>query len=291
MLKQRIAVIAAILLGVISLVVACSLAQTPTRTSPSVHPPPMFVSNETPTGTPVPTVVSTAPISDSTETPTSSTVPHQTQKPRAVCTRYCFVFPVLGINEPINDWECSRSDDNLADGIWYYGCADFNNLFLVGHAGGVFYPLWAAYHSSAGLNALIGRTATYIDRSGNASVYKVAWWKHQEEAEWRTNWHGEASPFPVITLDTCDDGHASRITVRLIPPNETVTPPPDVTATPVATPKPSSTGTPTASPTEGPTPTGTSVPTATPTPVVTPTLDVTPTPEDKQTPLVTPVTS
>jgi hypothetical protein len=110
--------------------------------------------------------------------------------------------------------------------LYSFGCAGENNLFLQGHAYGILESLRFAYIH----NLLeVGEMAYYTDGIGEEFAYKIAWVDHPAVAEWGKGSSWAATPTPVITLDTCDDGtkivngktvpdlDAYRIIVRLVP--------------------------------------------------------------------------
>jgi hypothetical protein len=117
--------------------------------------------------------------------------------------------------------------------LFFSGCAGANNLFIQGHAYGIFESLRYAY-----IHGLlkIDEIAYYTDGNGKTSAYKIAWVDHPTVAEFGDGSAWEATEESVITLDTCDDGtkvvngkvvvvpDAYRIIVRLVPiisPTET----------------------------------------------------------------------
>lgn len=274
--------------------------------------PPSFSASLTPTPSESPDPTGTiVPTEDPTASPTPTSTPKPTQEPRASCTSNCFAFPAIGIGRTqVQDWpECGGTLPSDAI-IYSWTCDEVgrNNFYLMGHASGVFAPLRSAYRSGS---LRVGQTAVFTDKSGNSHTFTVAWMIRQDTTDWAKDaWWADSSSFSEITLDTCDDETTSgdsayRITVRLVPPGVTVTPPPpDSTPTPKSTPSPTAsptqtgtpvpTGTPTQTPTASPTtsPTPTPVPTIAPTPTATPTekptaeptISATPTPAATSTP-------
>ena len=107
---------------------------------------------------------------------------------------------------------CGGTIDNR---IYDYRCAGSNNLFLLGHAGGVFRGLNAAYHSGA---LKVGTTLLYSDPSSQVQRYRVAEIRHVWNADWASwgDWASGDLSQPGITLMTCDGATSSyRILARL----------------------------------------------------------------------------
>jgi len=136
------------------------------------------------------------------------------EPPKAVvfAGRNRFAIPTLGINSSIGTTSCGGL---IPDGIWRWPCAGANNLYLLGHAWGVFAPLHDGYHSGL-LRA--GLIALYADGAGLVHRYRLLWVEDLPVAVWGKGATWAASAGPVITLQTCD-GAASdyRIMVRFIP--------------------------------------------------------------------------
>ncbi len=103
----------------------------------------------------------------------------------------------------------------IPNGIWSWPCSGANNLYLLGHAWGVFKPLHDGYH--AGL-LQPGLAATYTDAAGTAHAYKLEWVKDLPIATWGKGEVWAATAGPVITLQTCDGAKDDyRIIVRFVP--------------------------------------------------------------------------
>jgi len=125
-------------------------------------------------------------------------------------------MPALGINRTVYSYPCTRSTppDNL---LYRWGCAGANNVYLLGHAWGVFAKIDDGYHSGA-LHA--GLTAWYADKAGRVHQYRISWVRHVRNADYASwsQWAMAATSGPVITLQTCDGAtSAYRILVRLVP--------------------------------------------------------------------------
>ena len=128
---------------------------------------------------------------------------------------YHLWIPGLGLSRSISDWGCNGGQ--IPNKVEYWGCVGHNNLYLLGHAWGVFASIHDGYHSGA---LHVGLTAWYADKSGNVHRYVISQIRHvanKDYATWST-WAMAATSGPVITLQTCDGAtSAFRILVRLIP--------------------------------------------------------------------------
>ncbi len=120
-------------------------------------------------------------------------------------------IPALGVSQSISFFSCTRSAPPDND-VYRWGCAGTNNVYLLGHASGVFKPLHDAYLSGR-LKA--GIRVYYADGSGKTHVYAVRWWKvvrPTTDASWA--WAPQATP--SMTLQTCVGANSAyRLIVRL----------------------------------------------------------------------------
>ena len=121
-------------------------------------------------------------------------------------------IPTLGINSAIGTTSCGKL---IPNGIWYWPCAGKNNLYLMGHAWGVFAPIHNGYHSGL-LTA--GLTALYSDGAGVIHLYRLLWVQDLPVAVWGQGATWASTGGPVITLQTCDGATDNyRIIVRFVP--------------------------------------------------------------------------
>jgi hypothetical protein len=145
--------------------------------------------------------------------PRPAVKPKAAAKPRAASYsgRNHVWIPALGVSRSISFFSCTRSapPDNY---VYRWGCAGANNVYLLGHAYGVFKPLHDAYVSGR-LRA--GMRVYYADGSGTTRVYAVRWWKvvrPTTDASWA--WAPQATP--SMTLQTCVGADSAyRLIVRL----------------------------------------------------------------------------
>ncbi len=140
-------------------------------------------------------------------------------RPRKVTVSYHGVYhlwiPALSLSRGISDWGCNGG--LIPNRVEYWGCVGRNNLYLLGHAWGVFAKIHDGYHSGA-LHA--GLAAWYADKSGRVHKYRISWVRHVRNADYASwsQWAMAATSGPVITLQTCDGAtSAYRILVRLVP--------------------------------------------------------------------------
>jgi hypothetical protein len=123
-----------------------------------------------------------------------------------------FWFPSLGINRAVYGYACSRSrePDNL---VYRWGCAGSNNVYLLGHAWGVFKPLHDAY---VGGRLRAGMKAFYADSRGRTHTYVVKWWKLTRPTT-SASWAWASQSVPSMTLQTCVGANSQyRVMVRLV---------------------------------------------------------------------------
>ena len=147
-----------------------------------------------------------------------------TSKPKVTVTKsvtpsyhgtYHLWIPALGLSREIYDWGCNGG--LIPNRVEYWGCVPKSNLYLLGHAWGVFAKIHDGYHSGA---LHVGLTAWYADKAGNIHKYRISWIRHVANADYASwsKWAMAGSPGQVITLQTCDGAtSAYRILVRLVP--------------------------------------------------------------------------
>jgi sortase (surface protein transpeptidase) len=122
-----------------------------------------------------------------------------------------FWIPSLGMSNYVHSFPCSRSrePDNY---VYRWGCAGENNVYLLGHAYGVFEPLHDLY-VSGGLRK--GMIAIYANGAGKVTKYKVVSWRVVDPTE--SAWAIADQPVPSMTLQTCVGPHGRlRLNVRLV---------------------------------------------------------------------------
>ncbi len=128
---------------------------------------------------------------------------------------YHLWIPALGLSRGISDWGCNGG--LIPNRVEYWGCVGKRNLYLLGHAWGVFAPIHDGYHSGA---LKVGLTAWYADKAGKVHRYRISQIRHvanKDYATWST-WAMASSSSQIITLQTCDGAtSAYRILVRLVP--------------------------------------------------------------------------
>ena len=118
-------------------------------------------------------------------------------------------IPALGISRSIAWFPCTRS---TAPGPYVYrwGCAGRNNVYLLGHASGVFRALHDAYLSG---RLYVGMIAIYADGRGRLHHYRVTGWKVVSPSD--ISW-ASATRTQTMTLQTCVGPNSIyRLDVRL----------------------------------------------------------------------------
>lgn len=120
-------------------------------------------------------------------------------------------MPTLGINRPVYSYACSRTTvpSNL---VYRWGCGGRNNVYLLGHAYGVFKALHDAYDNHT---LKKGMPVIYADGSGHERLYRVATWRVVTPSD--SAWAIASQPVPSMTLQTCVGANdAYRLLVRLV---------------------------------------------------------------------------
>jgi hypothetical protein len=117
-------------------------------------------------------------------------------------------MPALGINRPVYAFPCNRSrpPDNL---VYRWGCAGRNNVYLFGHAWGVFKPLHDAY---VGGRLRVGMEVVYADGAGRIRHYRITTWRIVPPTD--ISWIGDMAQ-PTMILQTCV-GTTDRLNVKLV---------------------------------------------------------------------------
>ncbi|HEX5239903.1 MAG TPA: sortase [Candidatus Limnocylindrales bacterium] len=119
-------------------------------------------------------------------------------------------MPTLGINKPVYGFSCSRSTDP-ANYVYRWGCAGTNNVYLLGHAWGVFKALHDAYFNG---RLKVGMPVIYADSHGHVHLYRVTTWAVTSPAD--ITW-SYSQRVPSMTLQTCLGAQSQwRLNVRLV---------------------------------------------------------------------------
>jgi hypothetical protein len=120
-------------------------------------------------------------------------------------------IPSLGINKGIQSFPCSRSRPPDA-GVYRWGCAGANNVYLLSHAWSTFKPLHDAYVRGA---LRKGMRVWYADGGGHVHEFRVIWWRVTAPTT-AASWAWAALPSPGMTLQTCVGANSEyRLMVRL----------------------------------------------------------------------------
>lgn len=119
-------------------------------------------------------------------------------------------IPALGIDRPVSFFSCSSSA-YPGDRVYRWGCAGRNNVYLFGHAAGVFKPLHDAYVRG---RLRKGMELHHADNGGQVSTYAVMWWKLTTPD--KGDFAFAAQSTPSLTLQTCVGSRSQyRLIVRL----------------------------------------------------------------------------
>jgi hypothetical protein len=117
-------------------------------------------------------------------------------------------IPALGISRAVHVFPCSRrrAPDNL---VYRWGCAGRNNVYLMGHAYGVFKSLNVAYKQH---DLHVGMRAYYADGSGRVHTFEITTWRIVNPSN--SAWAIASQPRASMTLQTCVG--TKRLNVRLV---------------------------------------------------------------------------
>ena len=120
-------------------------------------------------------------------------------------------IPSLGINRGIQSFPCARSRPPDA-GVYRWGCAGANNVYLLSHAWSTFKPLHDAYVRGT---LRKGMRVWYADGGGRVRAYRVIWWKVTAPTA-AASWAWAPLASPGMTLQTCVGANSEyRLMVRL----------------------------------------------------------------------------
>ena len=121
-----------------------------------------------------------------------------------------FWFPKLGISQRVYEFPCSRSE-TPGDVVYRWGCAGENNVYLLAHNFGKFYPLYKAYYAGTLDRGLV---AIYADPQGEVHYFELAWYK-VVPPDGDVGFAYAAQSQSSLSMQTCvgDDGEL-RLVVR-----------------------------------------------------------------------------
>jgi hypothetical protein len=120
-------------------------------------------------------------------------------------------MPSLGVSRSVSFYPCSRTTA-LANVVYRWGCAGRNNVYLMGHAWGVFRALHDAYYNG---RLRKGMQVIYADNSGRVTRYRVTFWKVVSPVG--AEWAFASLSRPSMTLQTCVGSRSQyRLVVRLV---------------------------------------------------------------------------
>jgi hypothetical protein len=121
-------------------------------------------------------------------------------------------IPSLGVNKGVQSFPCSRNRPPDA-GVYRWGCAGRNNVYLLSHAWSTFKPLHDAY---VGGRLRKGMKVVYADGASRVHTYAVIWWKVTAPTT-AASWAWASLRTPRMTLQTCVGSRSQyRLMVRLV---------------------------------------------------------------------------
>ena len=106
-------------------------------------------------------------------------------------------IPSLGINKGVQSFPCSRDRPPDA-GVYRWGCAGRNNVYLLSHAWSTFKPLHDAYVRGT---LRKGMQVIYADGAGTVHTYAVSWWRVVAPTT-AASWAWASLSTPSMTLQT-----------------------------------------------------------------------------------------
>jgi hypothetical protein len=121
-------------------------------------------------------------------------------------------IPSLGTDKSIESFPCSRSRPPDT-GVYRWGCAGRNNIYLLSHAWSTFKPLHDAYVRG---RLKKGMKVHYADGGGAVETYSVIWWKVTAPTT-AAKWAWASLDRSSMTLQTCVGARSEdRLMVRLV---------------------------------------------------------------------------
>jgi sortase (surface protein transpeptidase) len=120
-------------------------------------------------------------------------------------------IPALGVNRSVGWYACGTpSAPGL--GIYRWGCAGRNNVYLLAHAYAGFRSLHDAYVSG---RLRKGMRVMYADGGGRTRTYSVIWWRLTTPTNGAFAYAAQSRP--SMTLQTCVGARSQyRLIVRLV---------------------------------------------------------------------------
>lgn len=183
-------------------------------TSPSLLPSVTPLASSRPTPQPAPKSISRMRPAPKAPPAKKPAPPKTATSPVSFKGANHFWFPSLGINQHVYAWPCAGG--SIPDKVYSWGCEGTNNVYMLGHAYGVFKPLHDAYHSGA---LHVGLIAYYAAGDGQVHAYRVTQVRHVLGADYKqwSTWAVGSQSSPSLTLQTCDGATSNwRIEVRLV---------------------------------------------------------------------------
>ncbi|HEY7130958.1 MAG TPA: sortase [Candidatus Limnocylindrales bacterium] len=121
-------------------------------------------------------------------------------------------IPALGISKTIQSFPCSRSRPPDA-GVYRWGCAGSNNVYLLSHAWSTFKSLHDAYVAG---RLRKGMQVAYADSTGKVRTFRVSWWRVVRPTT-AASWAWAPQARSSMTLQTCVGANSEyRLMVRLL---------------------------------------------------------------------------
>jgi sortase (surface protein transpeptidase) len=120
-------------------------------------------------------------------------------------------IPALGVNRSVGWYACGTAKAPGL-GVYRWGCAGRNNVYLLAHAYAAFRSLHDAYVSG---RLRKGMRVIYADASGRVRTYVVLWWRLTTPDNGAFAYAAQSRP--SMTLQTCVGARSQyRLVVRLV---------------------------------------------------------------------------
>jgi hypothetical protein len=124
-------------------------------------------------------------------------------------------IPALGMTRAVYSWGCRGG--TIPDKVLAWGCSGAHNIYLLGHAYGVFAVIHDAWHTH---RLTTGMILWFAGPDGHLIRFRLAWVRHTSATYANSTaytWAYNATTSDSVTLQTCDGAYSQyRIIVRFV---------------------------------------------------------------------------